>query len=127
MSDATPALRRAAALAEAFLDELPERPVAPPADVAALRAALAHPLADDGLDAETVVEELARDAGPGITSTAGPRYHGFVIGGSVPAALAADWLVSAWDQPAAFHVLSPACAVIEEVAGEWVLDLLGLP
>jgi glutamate/tyrosine decarboxylase-like PLP-dependent enzyme len=128
MSDAaTPALHRAAALAQSFLAELPERPVAPPPDVEQLRAALGRPLADEGRDAATVVEELARDAGPGITATAGPRYHGFVIGGTLPAALAADWLVSAWDQPAAFHVLSPACAVIEEVAGAWTLDLLGLP
>jgi glutamate/tyrosine decarboxylase-like PLP-dependent enzyme len=128
MSDAAvPALRRAAALAETFLDELPDRPVAPPVDLAALRAALGKPLADEGLDAETVIEELARDMAPGITATAGPRYYGFVIGGTLPSAVAADWLVSTWDQPTAFHVMSPASAVIEDVAGAWVLDLLGLP
>ena len=60
-------------------------------------------------------------------ATAGPRYFGFVIGGTLPVALAADWLVSAWDQNVAMHVMSPAAAVIEEVVLDWLLDLLRLP
>jgi len=65
-------------------------------------------------------------AEPGLVASAGPRYFGFVTGGALPAALAADWSVSAWDQCAAFHSLSPAAA-IEEVTAAWILDLLGLP
>jgi glutamate/tyrosine decarboxylase-like PLP-dependent enzyme len=60
-------------------------------------------------------------------ASAGPRYFGFVVGGSLPAALAADWLTSAWDQNACFHVMSPAASVAEEVAGRWLVELLGLP
>jgi glutamate/tyrosine decarboxylase-like PLP-dependent enzyme len=74
-----------------------------------------------------VVERLAAAAEPGIVASAGPRYFGFVVGGSLPAALAADWLVTAWDQDAGLFVLGPAAAVAEDVAAEWVLDLLGLP
>jgi glutamate/tyrosine decarboxylase-like PLP-dependent enzyme len=74
-----------------------------------------------------VVVDLARAADPGLVASAGPRYFGFVIGGSLPAALAADWLVSAWDQDAGLYVLGPAAAVVEEVAAEWLRELFGLP
>ena len=68
-----------------------------------------------------------RRPSPGSSASAGPRYFGFVVGGSLPAALAADWLTSAWDQNAGLYALSPAAAVAEEVAAAWLLDLLGLP
>ena len=74
-----------------------------------------------------VVSELAEGADPGIVATAGPRYFGFVIGGSLPAALGADWLVSAWDQFGSGGPVSPAMTVVEEVAARWSLELLGLP
>jgi glutamate/tyrosine decarboxylase-like PLP-dependent enzyme len=74
-----------------------------------------------------VVFELARAAECGLVASAGPRYFGFVIGGSHPAALAADWLTSAWDQNAGLYATSPAAATVEEIAAAWILDLLGLP
>jgi glutamate/tyrosine decarboxylase-like PLP-dependent enzyme len=121
------ALEIAAARARAFLDGLPTRPVGRPADVKALRERLDGPLPDEGEDPSAVLDALAAGADPGIVASAGPRYFGFVVGGSLPAALAADWLTSAWDQNAVLHVLSPAASVVEEVAGRWLLDLLGLP
>jgi glutamate/tyrosine decarboxylase-like PLP-dependent enzyme len=120
-------LRRTAELATAYLDGLDERRVGGPVDLAALRAAMGGPLPEVGEDPTAVVEALARDAEPGIVGTAGPRYFGFVIGGSQPAALAADWLTSTWDQNAGLYVISPAAAVAEEIAHGWLIDLLGLP
>ncbi|WP_028065550.1 pyridoxal phosphate-dependent decarboxylase family protein [Solirubrobacter soli] len=113
--------------AEAFLASLPDRPVGPPVDPDALRAALGHELTDEGVAPETVIDELVAAADPGIVASAGPRYFGFVTGGALPAALAADWLASVWDQNAHMWVGSPAASVVEEVVEDWVLDLLGLP
>jgi glutamate/tyrosine decarboxylase-like PLP-dependent enzyme len=123
----TDPLVRAAELARAFLETASDRPVALPADREALRAALGGPLPELGEDPATVIEQLARAADPGIVATAGSRYFGFVIGGALPAAIAADWLTSAWDQNAGLFVLAPAATVVEEVVGAWLLDLLGLP
>src|SRR5437763_10256248 len=120
-------LARAAELAADHLEGLGERHVGPLADPAELRAALGGALPDDGVPAERVVEELARDAAPGLVASPGPRYFGFVVGGALPAALAADWLTAAWDQNAFSAVASPAGAVVEEIAGAWLLELLGLP
>ena len=74
-----------------------------------------------------MIEDLARDVEPGLIASAGPRYFGFVIGGSLPAAVAADWLTSAWDQNTGGYVAAPALSVVEEVAAGWVRELLGLP
>ena len=74
-----------------------------------------------------MLDDLVRDVEGGLLGSTGPRFFGWVIGGALPAALAADWLVSAWDQNACIYPTSPACAVIEEVAGAWLLDVLGLP
>jgi glutamate/tyrosine decarboxylase-like PLP-dependent enzyme len=114
-------------LANGYLASLASRRVGGPVDLDALRAALGGPLPDGPTDPLTVVEDLAAAAEPGLVASAGPRYFGFVVGGSLPAALAADWLTSAWDQNGGLYVLSPAAAVAEEVAGEWLLELLGLP
>jgi glutamate/tyrosine decarboxylase-like PLP-dependent enzyme len=120
------ALRRAAALAESFLGGLAERPVPPRASVAELRAALGGPLPESGTDPVTIVEDLARGAEGGLMASAGPRFFGFVIGGSLPAAVAADWLTSAWDQNAGLYATSAAASVAEEVAAGWLLELFGL-
>ncbi|MFI5227054.1 MAG: aspartate aminotransferase family protein, partial [Candidatus Limnocylindrales bacterium] len=116
-------LRRTADLAQDFLDRLADRPVGLSTDLPALRAALGGPLPEHGEESLVVIEHLARDVEPGLVGSAGPRYFGFVIGGSHPAALAADWLTSAWDQNAGLYVISPAAAVAEEVAAAWLIDV----
>src|SRR6266545_994768 len=121
------ALAAAYELACAYLGALPDQPVGSAATPESLHAVLGGPLPDDGRDAAAVVRELGRGATPGLVASAGPRYFGFVIGGSVPAALAADWLVSAWDQDAGLYACGPAAAVVEDVAAGWLLDLFGLP
>ena len=120
-------LHRTADIANAFLASLPERPVRADASLHELRAALGGPLGDEPLPALQVIEELAAAADPGIVGTQSPRYFGFVIGGAVDAAIAADWLTSTWDQNGAGYPGGPSASVAEEVACEWVLDLLGLP
>jgi glutamate/tyrosine decarboxylase-like PLP-dependent enzyme len=120
-------LETAARLAREYLAGVPNRPVGVPVDPAGLRAALGKPLGEEGMDPSAVITAMARAADPGLVASVGPRYFGFVIGGTLPAALAADWLVTAWDQCPGMYVLSPAGAVVEEVAGAWLLDLLGLP
>ena len=127
MYDRMSGLSSAAGHAERFLQALDERPVAARVDAAAIRGVLGGPLPEHGEDPEAVIDALAVGADPGIVASAGPRHFGFVIGGALPAALAADWLVSAWDQCAAFHSLSPAAAAIEEIAAQWTLEILGLP
>jgi len=121
------ALDAAHAAALRYLDGLEARPVGARAGAADLRAALAGPLPEQGEPAASVVERLAAGADRGIVATGGPRYFGFVVGGSVPAALGADWLTSAWDQNAGLFVLSPAAAVVEDTVLRWLTDLLGLP
>ncbi len=74
-----------------------------------------------------MIEELARDAEPGLITMSGPRYFGFVIGGGVPASVAADWLTSTWDQNAGLYVGGPAASVVEEAVGAWLLEMFGLP
>jgi glutamate/tyrosine decarboxylase-like PLP-dependent enzyme len=120
-------LRRAAELATEFLRELPNRHVGARADRSALMAAMSGPLPEDGEDPLTVIEALASAADPGVVAMAGPRYFGFVIGGSLPSTVAAEWLAAAWDQNAGIYTTSPAASVVEEVAGTWLLELLDLP
>src|SRR4051794_38070185 len=117
----------AARLAREFTESLAERPVRATAGIEELRGRLRRPLTDAGEDPRAVIADLARDADDGLIASPGPRFFGFVIGGSLPVAVAADWLTSAWDQNGGGYVASPSLSVIEEVAARWVLELLGLP
>ncbi len=127
MRDRTAALTAAAQHARTFLDTLDERPVAARVDAAGVREALGAALPEIGEDPTTVIDALVAGSDPGLVATAGPRHFGFVTGGALPVALAADWLASAWDQNAAFHALSPAAAAIEEITSAWALEVFGLP
>jgi glutamate/tyrosine decarboxylase-like PLP-dependent enzyme len=120
-------LRRTTELALEFLESLSERRVGPTVPIGELRAALGGPLPERGEDPLATVERLARAADPGLVGMAGPRYFGFVIGGHVPAALAADWLTSTWDQNATLYVSAPSNSVAEEAASGWLLEILQLP
>ncbi|MCC6617583.1 MAG: aspartate aminotransferase family protein [Chloroflexi bacterium] len=127
MPDTPDLLRRTAALAIEYLESLADRSTVVDQDVARLRRELAGPLPDAGELASDVIEHLAAVGSRSAAGSAGPRYFGFVIGGAVPAAVAADWLTSAWDQNAGLYVAGPAASVVEEAAGAWLIDLLGLP
>jgi len=120
-------LERALTLAQGFVASLPERSVAPRADGEALLAVFDELLPDDPTDATAVIERLARDADAGLTAIPSGRFFGWVMGGGVPAAVAADWLTSVWDQNAGSVEGTPAAAVVERVAVRWMLDLLDLP
>ena len=117
----------AARLAAEFIDSLPERPVGEKATLEELRDRLTRELTDEGEDPRTVLADLAADVDPGLVASPGPRYFGFVIGGSLPVALAADWLVATWDQNTGGYTPGPATSVAETVAADWVRDVLGLP
>jgi glutamate/tyrosine decarboxylase-like PLP-dependent enzyme len=121
------ALEAAAASATEFLRGLASRPVPATADAGELAARLGGPLPDGPSDPAEVVAQLAKLADDGLVASAGPRFFGFVVGGTLPAALAADWLTSAWDQNAGLFVLGPAAATVEGVAAGWMLELFGLP
>jgi aromatic-L-amino-acid decarboxylase len=121
------ALTRAFDHARAYLDGLDAAPVSAPASLEDLRAALGRPLPDHGVPAAQVVDELAADAAGGLHGSQGGRFFGWVIGGGVPAAMAADWLTTVWDQNACLYASGPAAAVVEEVAGAWLKALFGLP
>jgi glutamate/tyrosine decarboxylase-like PLP-dependent enzyme len=121
------ALDSAYARAISHLENLDQTSVAATADVETLRSRIAKPLPLEGVSADEVVEELVRDVDGGLLGSAGARFFGWVIGGVLPAALAADWLTSAWQQNAALYACSPAAAVVEEVVGDWLKDILGLP
>jgi glutamate/tyrosine decarboxylase-like PLP-dependent enzyme len=111
-----------------FLETLPDGHVgAEELDVATLRARLDIPLPDGPTEAGVVLDELVAAAAPGLVRSQSPRYFGYVIGGSLPAALAADMVVAAWDQNAGGYSVSPISSVVEDVVGDWLLELLGLP
>jgi glutamate/tyrosine decarboxylase-like PLP-dependent enzyme len=120
-------LDEARRLAGAFLDTADTRPVFPATRFQELVTSLGPALPDRGEDPAAILDRLASVAERGLVATPGPRYFGFVTGGSLPAAVAAEWLTTAWDQNAALHVMSPFSAAVEHVAATWLLDVLGLP
>jgi glutamate/tyrosine decarboxylase-like PLP-dependent enzyme len=116
-----------AARAARYLAGIGTRRVAPlPSDVARLEL-LGGPLPEHPIDPAEVIALLDEVGSPATVTSAGGRYFGFVTGGSLPAALAANWLAGAWDQNTGFSVMSPVAAAVEAIALEWLRDLLGLP
>lgn len=102
-------------------------PVAATATLRQLRAQICLPLNEESLDPTQVIDDLVRSVEGGLHDSAGPRFFGWVIGGALPAALAADWLTSVWDQNAALYACAPAAAIVEEACGAWLKQLLRLP
>ena len=119
------ALDRAHVHASEWLASIATRPVRPSATADEMEFGV--PLPDGPMSAPAVIDELASKAEPGLMAIPSGRFFGWVMGGTLPAALAADWLVSAWDQNAGLRYATPAAAAIEEAAGSWLLDLLHLP
>jgi len=123
----TPLLERACQIAVEFLHRLPDRPVAPARGPGAMLADLARPVPEMSAGAQAVIEELVRLVEPGLTAMPSGRFFGWVIGGGLPAAVAADWLTTVWDQNCGSAEGTPAGAAIEQVALGWVAELLELP
>nr|MBA3475778.1 aspartate aminotransferase family protein [Actinomycetota bacterium] len=113
--------------AASYLGSVDSQPVRETATVDELRSALGGPLPDHPVDPVQVIAELIEAAEPGVVGIAGSRYFGFVIGGGLPAAVAADWLTAIWDQNAGLYAAGPSASVVEEVAIRWLVELLGLP
>ncbi|MBX3749735.1 MAG: aspartate aminotransferase family protein [Opitutaceae bacterium] len=110
-----------------YLAQVEGMPVGPALTAAELRQRLNKPLAEQGIPPEEVVHQLGLDAAGGLMQSPGSRFFGWVIGGTLPAALAADWMTTAWDQNAASYSTSPASAMVEEIVGGWLKELLRLP
>src|SRR5262245_27002998 len=120
-------LIRTTQLANDYLDEVANRPVALPVEFEQLlKDVRGHGLREEGDDPAQIIEQLAKLGNQATVATAGPRYFGFVVGGALPVALAADWLTTTWDQNAAFYAHSPMAAAVEQTAGDWLIDLFGL-
>lgn len=120
-------LDRALFHARDWLDSLVTGPAGATATAQDLRAALGGPLPETGRDPAGVIDALAANARAGLNANAGGRFFGWVMSGSLPGALAADWLTSAWDQNTGLFTVAPAASIIEEIAGNWLKDLFDLP
>src|SRR6266542_4055653 len=120
-------LEQTAEQAIRYLEDLGARGVAPTEGAIASLDAFDQPLPEEPADPEAVLRLLDEIGSPATMAMAGPRFFGFVIGGALPAALAANWLATAWDQNSAFYKVTPAAAELERIALGWLLDVLGLP
>jgi glutamate/tyrosine decarboxylase-like PLP-dependent enzyme len=127
MSDLRKLLQWAAERIGDYRERADRLRVAPSLDLRRVRERLGGPLPDEGLDPSAVVDELAAAVEPALVTSVGPRYFGYVIGGSLDAAMAADLLAAGWDQVAFNATTSPAAAIVEEVVGEWLKSAFGLP
>ncbi len=127
MHDQLKVLESAFSQAQAYRRSLPERKCAPTRSYREMLEVFSEPFPVTGSNAKGVIEDLVTRGEQGLTQMAHPRFFGWVLGGSAPAGVAADWLVSAWGQNAAFHSTSPTAAAVEEVAGNWLLEILDLP
>ncbi|HEX6498908.1 MAG TPA: pyridoxal-dependent decarboxylase [Micromonosporaceae bacterium] len=127
MDDLGSLLRKAADEAARYRASLPDAPVTAALDLDAARRAFDGPLPDAPTAPDKVLDDLLRAAEGGLTGSAGPRFFGFVIGGALPVATAADVLAAGWDQCAYNATLAPAAIAAEQVAGQWLKDLLGIP
>jgi glutamate/tyrosine decarboxylase-like PLP-dependent enzyme len=120
-------LNQTAAHALHYIDTVNTRPIAAASSIADLRAHLGGATPEMPMAPAQVIDELVEATSGGILGSTSPRFFGWVIGGTLPVALAADWLTSTWDQNAASNVTAPAEAVIEDICGQWAKDLLGVP
>jgi glutamate/tyrosine decarboxylase-like PLP-dependent enzyme len=127
VTDERALLARTAEIAAGYIESLDTRPVRPDVDYATMLRAVDGPVPELGAEPLAIVDELAVTAEPGLSAMGSGRYFGFVIGGALPASLATDWLVSAWDQNTGLAQPTPALSALETVTGRWVLELLGLP
>jgi glutamate/tyrosine decarboxylase-like PLP-dependent enzyme len=110
-----------------YLNDLDHRSVAATANLEILRSRLQKPLLNEGVAPVQVIDDLVKDVEGGLLGCAGGRFYAWVIGGALPSALAADWMTATWDQNAALYACGPAAAIVEEVVGSWLKELLGLP
>ena len=120
-------LKSAAERAIHYLEKLDQRSVAPMPEAVAGLAGLDGPMPEAPTDPERVLQQLDELGSPATMAMAGPRFFGFVIGGSIPVTLAANWLAGAWDQNSAYYNITPGTAHLEQVAQRWLLDLFHLP
>jgi glutamate/tyrosine decarboxylase-like PLP-dependent enzyme len=127
VSDLAKLLARVAEIVGEDRTDFEDARVAPDITVEQVRELLDGSLPESGSDDATVIDEFVAAARQALVASPGPRYFGFVIGGSMPAALAADWLVSGWDNNGGLYACSPVASVAEETAGRWLVELFGLP
>ncbi|MCV0429766.1 MAG: aspartate aminotransferase family protein, partial [Roseibium sp.] len=127
MPDPIEELEIAFSEAVSYRQSLPARKCAPEKGYREMLQVFGEPLPEEGSKGSDVIRDLARRGAPGLSGMTHPRFFGWVLGGSAPVGVAADWLVSAWGQNAALHASSPTAAAVEEIAANWLLEILDLP